>query len=51
MNDVMEALRMRVSVFDTTIKNLLSEDLDLRQEAAMDAGALLTAAKRVVLDA
>lgn len=49
--DPIEALRARVSIFDDTIKNLLSEDLDLRKEAAMDAGALLTAAKRVVLDA
>lgn len=51
MSEHMEALRMRVSVFDTTLKDLNSDDLEARKEAIMDAAALLTAAKRVVLDA
>lgn len=51
MSDAMEALKMRVSVFDTTLKDLNSDDLDARKEAIMDAAALLTAAKRVVLGA
>ena len=47
----MESLRMRVSVLDTTLHNLNSDDPELRMEAILDAGALLTAAKRVVLGA
>ena len=47
----MENLRMRVSVFDTTLAHLNSENPEERTEAIMDAAALLTAAKRVVLNA
>lgn len=51
MSEYMEALRMRVSVFDTTLADLNSDDQEKRTEAIMDAAALLTAAKRVVLSA
>lgn len=49
--DKLEALRMRVSLFDETLADLNSEDEAKRTEAVLDAAALLTAAKAVVLAA
>jgi hypothetical protein len=46
----MEHLRHAVSNCDATLKNLVSQDPDLREDAVLDAAALLTAAKTVVLD-
>lgn len=47
----MESLRNAVSLFDSTLPNLNSEDPEVRMDAVLDAAKLLTAAKRVVLDA
>lgn len=48
--DPMEALTMRVSLFDISVHDLNSDDPEKRTEAVLDAAALLSAAKRVVLD-
>lgn len=48
--DNMESLRLAVSAFDVSLKDLVSSDEDVRGEAILDAAALLTAAKRVVLE-
>jgi hypothetical protein len=49
--DPMEALMMRVSLFDVSVHDLNSDDPEKRTEAVLDAAALLTAAKKLVLDA
>lgn len=49
--ETMEALKLRVSLFDGSLSDLNSDDAEKRQEAVLDAAALLTAAKKVVLGA
>lgn len=48
--DKIENLRVQVSAFDASLRNLASEDAGERTEAIMDAAALLSAAKLVVLE-
>jgi hypothetical protein len=47
----MQELRLAVSAADVSLRDLTDPDPDVRLEAVLDFAALLTAAKRVVLDA
>lgn len=47
----MEELRHAVSNCDATLSDLVSPDEDKRMDAILDAAGLLSAAKKVVLDA
>lgn len=49
--DYIEKLRVAVSAMDESLKNLVSEDDELRENAILDAAWLLSAAKNVVLNA